>query len=344
MRIREIIFLNFLLVFTLFYCVSASACYYYKDYNPKAATILNVDMGSVTMASDAVGGVIATKEGAMTSFGGAPAGFSCGTDGASGSVTATIGLTGDGTSTAGATYDTNIPGIGVRIYYYTLQSYGSEPLTPTQLATSIPVVIQKQYYTQYRNQNAAIKIELVKTGSVNQVQSGQLKFTRHGMMGVDNGAGDGSPAVDLVDLNVTATVTSNTCDVSAATPSKVNMDPVSSGDLKHKGATSGDTPFEVVLNCSGNTNVNLLLDGQEDSNAPGEGVLAIQEGVKAAKGVGVQLLYNDRPTEFEKAFSVGNSMNGRFTIPLVARYYRTTEMPIKSGDVSAQVVYNLTYK
>lgn len=333
------IFYAFIL-FCLLYGGPASACYYYKDYNPKIATTLNIDMGAIFIGSNAVGGVIATIEGPMTGFGGAPAGFSCGTDGSSTPAHVTLIVSGDGTSTANTTYSTNIPGIGVRIYYYTLQPYGSEPSSPTQIATVIPATIQTPYDMQYRNTNAALKIELVKTGTVNQMQGGHLTFNRKELVVVD----DGWSSVDLVDLNLAATITANTCDVDATSPTRVDLQPADANILSRKGATTGDTPFEIRLKCTGQTDVNLLLDGQEDTDVTDQGVLAIKKTAESAKGIGLQLLYNDLPVELEKEFSTGMSAEGTFTIPLTARYYRTTETPVKAGDVSATVVYSLTYK
>jgi type 1 fimbria pilin len=327
-----------------FYGNYASACYYYKDYNPKAATNLVIDMGSVTIASDGVGGVIASKEGAMTSFGGAPAAFSCGTNGDSTPAKAGEGVSGDGTSTTQAIYDTNIPGIGIKIYYYTLSSYQNEPLEPTQIATKFPVTISTPYNTKYQNTNAALKIELVKTDSVSGMQSGLLTFTRTKLLGVDNNAGYDDGALNLANLTVKATITSNTCDVDASTPTRVDMASVNANSMSVLHKTSGDTPFDITLNCSGNTDVNLLLDGEEDQNAPGVGVLTNKSGGNSAKGVGIQLLHDDNPVEFEETFSVGQSTKGKFIIPMVARYYRTTSQPIKAGDVSSSVVYNLSYK
>lgn len=332
------------ILFCLLYGGPVSACYYYKDYNPKAATTLNIDMGPISIASDAVGGVIATKEGPMTDFGGAPAGFSCGTDGASTPASANMGMSGDGTGTANATYNTNIPGIGVRIYYYTLQPYGSEPSSPKQIATVIPVTIKTPYYTMYRNTNAALKIELVKTGTVDQMQGGHLTFSRKKLMGADNNAGYDGGALDLVDLNLTATITANTCNVDATSPTRVDLEPADANSLPRKGSTTGDTPFEIRLKCTGKTDVNLLLDGQEDTDVTSQGVLAIKKTAESAKGIGLQLLYNDLPVELEKEFSTGMSAEGTFTIPLTARYYRTTVSPVRAGDVSATVVYSLTYK
>lgn len=335
--------INYIIIlFCLFYGGPASACYYYEGYS--VATTLNIDMGAISIASNAVGGVIATKEGPMTNFGGAPAGFSCGAYNDSTPASANLGLSGDGTTTANATYSTNIPGIGVRIYYYTLQPYGSEPSSPQQIATVMPVTIQKPYTTMYRNTNAALKIELVKTGTVEQVQGGKLIFNRIKLMGVDNHSGYEEGALDLVDLNLTATITSNTCDVDATSPTRVELQPADANTLQHKGATTGDTPFEIRLKCTGQTDVNLLLDGQEDTDVTGQGVLAIKKTTESAKGIGLQLLYNDLPVELEKEFSTGMSAEGSFTIPLTARYYRTTEIPVKAGGVSATVVYSLTYK
>lgn len=332
-----------LFVILNFFSHYACACYYPTDPKaggpyPKIPTSITINMGQVTTSTDAVGGVIATVEGSMTSFGGAPAAFACGTT-SSQSTSTNLQVYGDNNSTdKNLVYDTNIPGIGIKFYYYSMTAYQSEPTTPTQIPLKILVNLPCGVTCVYQNKQAAIKIELVKTGTIDATQR-VLSFSRNSFMFADTGA-----PLDLVDLHLTATITANTCDVDATSPTRVDLEPADANTLPRKGATTGDTPFEIRLKCTGKTDVNLLLDGQEDTDVTGQGVLAIKKTAESAKGIGLQLLYNDLPVELEKEFSAGMSAEGTFTIPLTARYYRTTEIPVKAGDVSATVVYSLTYK
>ena len=328
-----------LFFFFILYAFAQDACACW--YAAGSATNLTINMGNITTQTDANNGVIATMSGPMSSFGGAPAGFSCGNG--SSYLTGSIGVSGDESYNPGVTYDTNIPGIGVKIYYYSTVAYQSEPTSPVQTGLTINFALANTS-TVYRNNNAAIKVELVKTGAVSTVSGGNLTFTKSNFMVADNLLSDDHAALDLANLKIIATITANTCNVDATSPTRVDLEPADANTLPRKGATTGDTPFEIRLKCTGKTDVNLLLDGQEDTDVTGQGVLAIKKTAESAKGIGLQLLYNDLPVELEKEFSTGMSAEGTFTIPLTARYYRTTEIPVKAGDVSATVVYSLTYK
>lgn len=140
-------------------------------------------------------------------------------------------------------------------------------------------------------------------------------------------------------------IPAHTCNVDASTPSRVDLSPIPGSNLSHKGSTVQDTSFTIELKCNSNIGVSLFLDGAEDTDAVGNGVLAINKGPDKATGVGIQLLNNDLPVEFQKDIYVGTtSTEGIFKIPMVARYYRTTSLPVKAGDVSASVTYSLTYQ
>ncbi|WET42559.1 fimbrial protein [Citrobacter enshiensis] len=151
---------------------------------------------------------------------------------------------------------------------------------------------------------------------------------------------DGYPAITY---HITGTVVVPSCNVDAATPSRVLLKPVNANDLSHKGSTAEDTPFEISLKCNSNVSVNLLLDGTEDSDAQDDGVLALN-GNSTASGVGVQLLVNNNPAKLNETFKVGDAVAGNTAIAMTARYYRTSNAAVKAGSVSATVVYNVTYK
>lgn len=140
-------------------------------------------------------------------------------------------------------------------------------------------------------------------------------------------------------------IPAHTCKIDASTPSRVDLPPIPGSSLSHKGSTAQDTPFTIELKCNSNIGVSLFLDGAEDIDAAGNGVLAINTGPDKATGVGIQLLNNDLPIEFQKDIYVGTtSTEGFFKIPMTARYYKTTSLPVKAGDVSASITYSLTYQ
>lgn len=139
-------------------------------------------------------------------------------------------------------------------------------------------------------------------------------------------------------------IPAHTCDVDASTPSTVALEPASSSSMLHKGSTSQSTNFSVKLKCQGNVNVAMLLDGQQDQDATDEGVLVNNPGMNSASGVGIQILFGNNPVMLGQTFTVGTSTDGIYDIPMQARYYRTSVTPVKGGDVSAFMTYNMTYK
>jgi type 1 fimbria pilin len=151
---------------------------------------------------------------------------------------------------------------------------------------------------------------------------------------------DGYPAITY---HITGTVVVPSCNIDAATPSRVLLKTVNVTDLVSKGSTAQDTPFDITLKCNSNVTVNLLLDGNEDTDAQDDGVLALN-GDATASGVGVQLLVNNKPAKLNETFEVGNASEGVMKIAMAARYYRTSSEAVKAGSVSATVIYNITYK
>lgn len=344
MNNRFVKFTNRSLFFIIFgiFINDAQACYYTVGYSPSAPTELIIDLGDVTTQVDAATGVLMSKEGLMSSFGGPPAGFSCGSSAATGPVTTTIFISGSNDQIPEAIYETNIPGIGLKIYYYSMQAtaWASEPLSPSQAATTVSVTLPTPYYSRYQNTSAAIRVELVKTGTVQKLNGDELLFIKNSFMWADSGA-----PVNLVNLTIKARVTSNTCNVSSSSPSQVDLGSAGTDDFSVLGSTASNSQFSIILQCTGYTNVNLTVDGGYESNEViGEGVLKIKEGEGMAKGIGVQLLKNSLPIKFNEDLPVGSSVNGIFNIPLEARFYKTSASPVKPGIITSQMMYTLSYR
>lgn len=188
------------------------------------------------------------------------------------------------------------------------------------------------------------------SGDTSVIQSGNIGITgggspvKPGPFNTRINAVYTADGYDAMDFIISGVIVTPSCNIDASTPKLVDLGKIKNIDLEKKGSTAKDTTFYIQLKCSGDTDVSMLLDGQEDTSALGQGVLAIDEGAEMASGVGVQLLYNNAAVELGKEFHVGKMNEGNFTIPMVARYFRTSTDPVKPGDVKTSVVYSLTYR
>ncbi|AMG94788.1 fimbrial protein [Citrobacter amalonaticus] len=136
----------------------------------------------------------------------------------------------------------------------------------------------------------------------------------------------------------------HTCDLDPTTPAIVPLESIANSSLPHQGSTSEATDFAIKLNCQGNVAVSVLLDGTEDQDARGKGVLANNSAQGDSSGVGLQILFNNNPAAFDETFYTGTSSMGGYSIPMQVRYYKTKATQITAGKVSASMVYTLSYK
>lgn len=187
--------------------------------------------------------------------------------------------------------------------------------------------------------------------------NGDMSIVQSGDIGITGGGSSVKPGpfntrinavytadgYDAMDFIISGVISIPSCTVDSSSPKQVNLEEIHVIDLEKKGSTAKETSFNIQLTCSGDTDVSLLLDGQEDANTSGQGVLAINKGARMASGVGIQLLFNNSPAELGKDFPVGHATEGAFTIPMTARYFKTTATPVKPGNVVTAVVYILTY-
>lgn len=144
-----------------------------------------------------------------------------------------------------------------------------------------------------------------------------------------------------------------TCDIVAADMAKeVRLPPIAAASLDHNGATGPDTPFNIALtNCSGGPDIYITLT---PNGGPGEygiddiGVLPNRIGENMAENVGVQVLVTKdghlSVVKFREMFHVDHTDSNSYNIQMAARYYRTSESAIKSGAVSAALVYQMAYQ
>ncbi|TAM97453.1 MAG: fimbrial protein [Rhodanobacteraceae bacterium] len=129
----------------------------------------------------------------------------------------------------------------------------------------------------------------------------------------------------------------------AVDPTVVTLPAVYASAFSGAGTTTGQTPFNVQLTCSGRVNLAITL-ATSNPQAGAAGVIAPTSGPGYAQNVGVQLLDGSgNPASFGTAISAGQTANGPFNIPFSARYYQTGANA-SAGKVTATATYTLTYQ
>jgi len=228
-------------------------------------------------------------------------------------------------------YETNIPGIGLRLRF----AGGIK----SDLPLIAPDYMQSPVSTYWGGKIIAY---LTKTASVvtggGSLETGQLATFR--------AKTPTGPALDLYYLNLTGInlIVPIACTVSQ-TAIPVPMGKVFANQFSGSGAgsTSPAVSFSIGLDCDAGTRVNLTLDATpEAGNAPG--VIALTPGANAAIGVGVQLQHQGSPVGLNTMFLTGTAgTDGSYSIPLTARYYRTGDR-MTGGKADATATFTLTYQ
>ncbi|CAG2145607.1 putative major fimbrial protein SthE [Ralstonia mannitolilytica] len=100
--------------------------------------------------------------------------------------------------------------------------------------------------------------------------------------------------------------------------------------------------FDIPLTCSQGASINLKLDGTAYDTT--KGMLKLDEATNPAKGVAIQLLYDNQPVELAKSFKWQTaSEDGTYAIPLKARYVQT-DSNITPGAANGSATFTLTYQ
>lgn len=219
-------------------------------------------------------------------------------------------------------YDTNISGVGLQI------SVGGNingPLPYFYLKNAGGYIIQ-----------ATMVANLVKTSS-GAVGSGNLSIGVLATLSADN--------ITTYSLGLTGanTIVSVACSVTN-TAINVPMGNVQRSKFSGPGYEGDPVPFSIPLDCDANTRVNFKLDATADSSgAPG--VMALNSSAlgTAASGVGIKLTRSGAPLAFGTVIPAGTVTSaGRFSIPLVARYYQTAPN-VTAGQANATATFTMTY-
>ncbi len=165
--------------------------------------------------------------------------------------------------------------------------------------------------------------------------------------------GGGNPILETYLSANAITVVSPSCSVLSGKNMNVDVGSIRRTDLKGVGTTAGGKDFNIDLQCSGGlsetgyANISTSFSGTlaTSTTATMGALLNEKAGSGMAKGIGIQVLKDGSPLQFNKKYTVGrlNNQETRYiTIPLHARFYQygpTTS----TGEVESHMIFNLTY-
>jgi len=234
----------------------------------------------------------------------------------------------------GNTYESGIPGVGIRFYF-----------------NGVAFPLENRFIFPHKDTRSwPGRLQLVKTGPISQ--SGSLAGLQGGAYLTSHGNHQWRVFAFKGATNVDAG--RPTCTV--ATP----LVPVPMGSARLKefngiGTTVGEQGFSIAVECGGgrpqiSTAVYGMLTDQNDP-ANRSTQLSLTPG-STAVGVGLQVLHGGKllsyggnagePTADARWFA-GRTHNGRFEIPLMARYVQT-RAEITPGSANAKATFVLSYE
>lgn len=220
-------------------------------------------------------------------------------------------------------YQTNVPGVGIRIEALSDRS-GGFPLPYGGALVDYP--------SGWQGYNQRFTVKLYKTaatvgsGTIGAGQLAELVLGNTSVYRVGIGAITVQPEVRTCTLN-TASVA-------------INLGNVRAGSLPSVGSVSPTVgPQNINVNCTGSPRLTMTLQGTQATGGPNTTV-ALTAGTGVAQGVGVQVLNGTNVLTIGTSVVVSNAA-GNQTIPISARYYRTGN--ITAGPANAAPTLRFDY-
>lgn len=218
-------------------------------------------------------------------------------------------------------YKTNVSGVGIRASGYGV--YLDNPTSSTAAHSG--------YYWA-----DTVIVDLVAIGPITlgTVNSGTI-----GSFGLSSPAG-----LYTIYLGNSVNIKATSCSIK--TPDiNVKLDDVFSSELNSVGKTTKLKNFNVGLDCSASAKVNVKLTGNKNTDTSAAGVLQLTNAGSAgvAKGVGIQMLYNNSPMVLDKNVLLKTSAGGTETFTFGAQYYQT-KSGVSMGSANSTATLEVTYQ
>lgn len=305
---------------------------------------VSMSMGRIVVRpSDPIGKVLKTGTFPINSTGGTSS-YEC--DSGGGTLKAELSKNPTASNAGTKVYETNIPGIGIRLYRKAENAAAdASNYYPYQIPMS------RGRYTLASGQ---FNVEIIKTAT--KTGSGAVSPGRYSSY--YNSTTPGTPWLTSTIYGNSITIASSSCEIQGDIDKIVTLPTVNKSSFSGVGSTQGDQSFDINILCNGGENpsgyeekndISLNFDYQQDGN---NNVMSniLTPSNSGATGVGVQLIskYNNQTQIIKKGDNLAlgtvvSNQNVQYNIPLSARYYQTAAN-ISPGKVKAQATLNIQYQ
>lgn len=125
----------------------------------------------------------------------------------------------------------------------------------------------------------------------------------------------------------------------------VLLDSIYINDLTAIGKTANRKSFTVGLTCDSGARINAQMVGTQNTDTSEKGVLQLTKETSpgVAKGVAIQILYNDAPLALNQNSLLKTSLGGQETFTFYAQYYQT-KATVYPGLVNTTATLEITYQ
>lgn len=245
-------------------------------------------------------------------------------------------------------YNTNIPGIGIRLFRTNLHAEKTA-VYPYRQIQALTGTKQRVLLA-----DSLFNIEIYKTAPI--TGSGEIVpgvYTHHYLGNVNSNR----PSLITSIAANAITIASSSCMLQGSLNRTLTLPRVKTTDFKGIGSTAGELPFKLDLLCNGGANPTEVKETNTigisfnfDSSPDLLSIKNSEPTTTAAKGVNTQMVYNyngaNTIVEKDKDYKLGivssNTSNITFSINMRARYIQT-EANITPGKVKGIASVNITY-
>jgi len=237
-------------------------------------------------------------------------------------------------------YETNVPGIGVKIWTNFLKTtyVGNTPSywyrSNTAYATAYLTGVYIRFYAIAPLSSGIITLPQPLVKAMTSSSSGSLSAD--------------TKVYNYLSVNNDTNVTVPTCSLDTASKNQtVNLPKVNKSKFSGVGSVTGTMPFSMKLNCEAGVSVYATITDVNDLGNAGPNLTL--DSTSTATGVGVQILANgsSTPSSFGSdnqfhLFKNTATTETNHTIPFQARYVQT-ESSISAGVVGAKATILFNY-
>ncbi|MFP2504978.1 fimbrial protein [Buttiauxella gaviniae] len=240
-------------------------------------------------------------------------------------------------------YATGTQGIGIR-YFLTVSSdsfFGSSQTGEYTIKNkSFTWNLTRASQTGTKSFSMPFAVQFVKTGDVGTVNT--INTIPLVTVNAYNHTGTAWPKPNMVSSSSNVTVTNSTC--SQPGSPTINLPQVRASAFPSAGSVSGEKPFPIDSNCSGNVKFQFTFKLTSDFYNSSKSILNNKlTGPGAAKGYGIQIVdENNNEIDANNAIYKTTTDSNNFHKSLKARYYRTNDM-VQPGKIESALLYTFDY-